>query len=166
MTDCSRGVEVCPSAASEVAARGAAGFTLIEILLAMLLFMAGVAGIYSLLSTGLGMQRSAMETARGTRSLEQIVWQLEQELSQGLHWDEGLGAWRDIEAAPFGEALFYSCRFAPEIGNERLGTLVASIAVAASEAGLASAEPVSYLLTPGPTAAAAVQEVRQRKNRP
>ncbi len=132
----------------------------------MLLFMAGVAGIYSLLSTGLGMQRSAMETARGTRSLEQIVWQLEQELSQGLHWDDGLGTWRDIEAEPFGEALFYSCRFAPEIGNERLGTLVAAIAVAASEAGLASAEPVDYLLTPGPTTAAAVQEVRQRKNKP
>ena len=132
----------------------------------MLIFMAGVAGIYSLLSTGLGMQRAGRETALGTRSLEQIVWQLEQELGQGLHWDEGLGTWTDIEAAPFSEALYYSCRFAPESGNERMGTLVAAIAVAASEAGLATAEPVSYLLTPGPTAAAAVQEVRQRKSRP
>ena len=154
------------TAASGPHGRRAAGFTLVEILLAMLIFMAGVTGIYSLLSTGLGMQRAGMETALGTRSLGQIVWQLEQELGQGLHWDEGLGSWRDIEAAPFGERLFYSCRFAAEIGNERMGTLVASIAVAASEAGLAAAEAVSYLLTPGLTAAAAVHKVRQRKSRP
>jgi hypothetical protein len=146
--------------------RRTSGFTLIEVLLSMLIFMAGVTGIYSLFSTALGMQRAGTETADLTRRLDELVWQLEQELGQGLHWDEDRGAWRDVESAAFGEGLFYSCRFSPEIGNEHAGTLVATIALARSEAGLAGAEAVSYVLTPGPTPAAAVRAVRQRKRRP
>lgn len=162
------GQDTAPQRRSPCRPRAAvpAGFTLIEVLLAMLIFIAGVSGVYGLLSTALGLQRSGLETAVATRALEGIVWQLEQELSQGLHWDDGLGLWRDIEAAPFAEGLFYSCRFSPEIGNERLGTLLASITVARSEAGLAGAEAVSYLLTPGPTAAAAVRGIRRRNSRP
>lgn len=146
--------------------RRTSGFTLIEVLLSMLIFMAGVAGIYGLLSTALGMQRAGTDTADLTRRLDELVWQLEQELGQGLHWDEGLGVWQDIESAAFGESLYYSCRFSPEIGNEQAGTLVATIALARTEGGLAGAEPVSYVLTPGPTPAAAVREARQRKSRP
>jgi len=115
--------------------RRTSGFTLIEVLLSMLIFMAGVTGIYSLFSTALGMQRAGTDTADLTRRLDELVWQLEQDLGQGLHWDEDRGAWRDVESAAFGEGLFYSCRFSPEIGNEHAGTLVATIALARSEAG-------------------------------
>ncbi|MFT7463238.1 MAG: type II secretory pathway pseudopilin PulG [Pseudohongiellaceae bacterium] len=143
-----------------------AGFTLIEILLAMLIFMAGVSGIYSLLSTALGMQRAGLELSESSRLLDQISWQLEQELSQGLHWDEEREAWEDISVQPLGEGLYYSCSFSSEIGNEREGSLLAVITVAGSEAGLGAAESVSYLLTPGHTAAAAVRALRQRNTQP
>jgi prepilin-type N-terminal cleavage/methylation domain-containing protein len=142
------------------------GFTLVEVLLAMLIFMAGVAGIYSLLSTALGMQRAGSDTADLTRRLDELVWQLERDLGQGLHWDEAEARWKDVESAAFGDGFLYSCRFSPEIGNERAGTLVATIAMARTEAGLAGAEPVSYVLTPGLTAADAVRSIRRRKNRP
>ena len=134
-----------------------AGFTLIEIMIAMFIFMAGVAGIYGLLSTALGLQRGGLETGRLSRRLDAVVFQLEQDLSDGVHWDAATEAWVDVEFGQLPDGTVFSAHFVPEQGNERLGTLLVELRLAGGRAALARASPVSYMLTPGPTPAAAAR---------
>jgi prepilin-type N-terminal cleavage/methylation domain-containing protein len=143
-----------------------AGFTLVEVLVAMFIFLAGVAGIYGLLSTALGMQREGMGTARLARRVEAVVHQLEQDLSAGLHWDESAGVWVDVPAGRLLDGTLFSARFVPELGNEQLGTLLVELRLAATETALSRAAPVSCVLTPGPTPAAAARESLRSRKRP
>ncbi|RKY19165.1 MAG: hypothetical protein DRQ55_11330 [Planctomycetota bacterium] len=137
--------------------RAQSGFTLMEVLLAMFIFLAGVGGIYGLLSTALGMQREGLGTARLARRVEAVVHQLEQDLSNGLHWDADEGLWVDVPLGSLPDGTLFSVVFAPEPGNERDGTLLVELRLAASEAALPRARPVSCVLTPGPTPAAAAR---------
>ena len=138
------------------------GFTLIEILLAMLVFMAGVAGIYGLLSTALGMQRQGLEASRVTRRLEQVVFRLERELGQGLHVDTAEDRWLDVEAGSLDDGTWFRVRFPTDAPSEAEGRVLVALSAAASRAGLDRARPVPYLLTPGPTTQEAVRAARER----
>lgn len=140
--------------------RAQGGFTLIEILFAMTIFMSGVAGVYALLSTSLGMQRESLELSRATRASEGIVQRLEREISQGLHFDRQQRTWTDIVLAQDGDGTYYSVAFVPETDNEAEGTLLAVVRIARRERDVPTARPVSHVLSPGPTFAEAVRIAR------
>lgn len=155
-----------PSLPAVRATRGRRGFTLIEILLAMMVFLAGVTGIYALLSTALGMQREGLDLSRATRSAEGVVHQLEQEISRGQHFDASAGTWTDVTAATLPDGTWYAVEFVPETGNEAEGTLLVNVRLARRERDLAGARPVSWVLTPGPTFADAVRAAQARQAPP
>lgn len=141
------------------------GFTLIEILLAMMVFLAGVTGIYALLSTALGMQREGLDLARATRGVEGLVHQLELELSHGQHFDPTLGSFTDIPVAQADDGTFYAVEFIPETDNEAEGTLLVRLRMARRERDLGTARPVSYVLTPGAEFADAVRAAQAASTR-
>ena len=139
------------------------GFTLIEILLATLIFLAGVSGVYALLSTGLSMQQDGLELGRLERRLDQLVHHIELELSAGLHFDADSGGWVPVEAARLPDGTWYSVDFVGEEDDSGEGTLLATIRVAGTEAGLRVARPVGHALTPGQTQAGAIRAWRARR---
>lgn len=146
------------------AARASAGFTLVEVLVAMFIFLAGAAGIYGLLSTALGMQREGLSGSRQGRRLDAVVLQLEQDLSRGMHWDAERSVWIDIPVGRLSDGTLFSARFVPETGNEAAGTLLVELRLAASQAALPRARPVSWVLSPGLTPAAAARAASQRRS--
>ena len=153
------------SARRPTASRPQRGFTLIEILLSMMIFLAGVTGIYALLSTALGMQREGLDLARATRGVEGLVQQLELELSRGEHFDATLGSYADISVGQMPDGTYYAVAFFPEADNEAEGTLLVRLRMAQRERDLATARPVSYVLTPGPEFADAVRAAQAAASR-
>lgn len=126
------------------------GFTLVEILLAMFIFLAGVAGIYGLLSTALALQREGLQQAASTRALEGLVHQLQQDLHAGLHWNREEETWIDMPAGTLPDGTRFSARFLGEAGALRQGLLRVELRLAASLAALSEATPVSYVVNPAP----------------
>jgi prepilin-type N-terminal cleavage/methylation domain-containing protein len=133
-----------------------AGFTLIEILVAMLVFLTGVAGLYALLSTGLSMQQDGLQIARSGRRMEAVVQRLQQDLSAGR-----LRA--DVVAAPLADGSWYRATFLPVPGDGTASLVPLEIRVAASRKALDDALPVTRLLSNGPTMAQAVRAWRAKR---
>jgi len=133
-----------------------AGFTLIEILVAMLVFLTGVAGIYALLSTGLSMQQDSLQMSRAGRHMEEVVQILQQRVSDGA---------LDVDV-PLGKLSDGTCYRVSLLGVEGMDVRDArlvEIRVAATEKGLDSAEPHTHLLAPGPSMKRAVEEWRAQR---
>ena len=132
------------------------GFTLIEILVAMLVFLTGVAGIYALLSTGLAMQQDSLQMSRAGRHMEEVVQLLQRQVSDGT-----------LDAdVPLGKLLDGTCYRVSLLGSEGMGdedARLVEIRVAATEKGLESAEPYTHLLGPGPSMARAIEEWRAQR---
>ena len=144
---------------------GEAGFTLVEILLALLLFLTGVSGLYALLSTGVGMQREGVAVGRGVRRLEAVVLRLQQEIAEGQHLDEDAGGWVDIPAARLEDGTVYSVDFVADPARPTRGPLRALVRLAGREEDLDLVPPVGFVLDPGPTLGHAVRSWR-RASRP
>jgi len=140
--------------------RSARGFTLIEILIAMMVFLAGIAGVLALFSTGLAMHRDGLAVSDGTRALDEVARRIEDEVRAGRNWDELNGRWRAIEAATLPDGRWWSASFTAEHGRARKGTLLVQVRVAASREGLASARPVPLVVEPAPDRALAIERYR------
>ena len=132
------------------------GFTLIEILVAMLVFLTGVAGIYALLSTGLSMQQDSLRMSRAGRHMEEVVQLLQRQVSDGT-----------LDAdVPLGKLSDGTCYRVSLLGSESVGdedARLVEIRVAATERGLVNAEPYTHLLGPGPSMARAIEEWRAQR---
>jgi prepilin-type N-terminal cleavage/methylation domain-containing protein len=133
-----------------------AGFTLIEILVAMLVFLSGVAGIYALLSTGLSMQQDGLAMSRAGRRLEAVVHVLSQELAEGALTG-------DVPAAQLADGTWFRMTDLSEAASGSQGARLVEIRVAGTERGLDHSPPFTYLLGPGPSMTQAVETWRSRR---
>ena len=132
------------------------GFTLIEILVAMLVFLTGVAGIYALLSTGLSMQQDGLEMSRAGRHVEEVVQLLQAQLEDG-----GLRA--DVQAATLADGTFYRMTYLAGQGGKSASARLVEIRVAGTQKGLDQAAAFPYVLGAGPSMAEAVRAWRARR---
>lgn len=147
------------------------GFTLIEILIALMVFMAGITGILALLSTGVVLHREGLDAARTPQLVEDVAAALQREVAAHALYDPVTRTWSDLragfdprtgrlvalEAVSADPALVaVAVDFVPEIGNERDGTLLAHIRIHPRTRGLDDAAALPFLLQPGPTVAAAL----------
>ena len=137
--------------------RGAQGFTLVEILLALMILVSGVAGIYGLLGTALGMQRRGLDRGHLVRRTEAVVHQLEQDIAAGLHYDRSAERWLSVVAGELSDGTLYRVELVPEQGREADGTLLARIQLGRRARDLPSAPVVSYVLSPGSALGPAVR---------
>ena len=127
--------------------RSRAGFTLIEVLVALMVFLAGVTGILALMTTALAMHRDGLVQARATRRLDDLVERARRLAAEGLLVDARTGEPSGLRAEKLEDGLWWDLRRLPARGEE--GPL-AELRVAGSEAGLAAAEPVLCVLPEGP----------------
>jgi Tfp pilus assembly protein PilW len=143
------------------ARRGPAGFTLIEILVALFIFMTGVLGVLALMTTGLALHRDGLQLARATRQLDGAGATLLRELAAGGH--RGAGGERvDVAPRRLPDGTWLSVRFHDAHGDE---PAVAELRLAGTAAGLASATPVRLVLPDGPPPAAEVARLRAARGR-
>jgi prepilin-type N-terminal cleavage/methylation domain-containing protein len=129
---------------------GTRGFTLIEILVAMMIFLTGRTGLLALMTTGLALHRDGLVLSRATADLDLITARIEREVAAGGHYDAAREAWVDVEAQALPDGTWYAVRFrTPGVDEPQ----VVDIRVAGSAKGLLAARPVPRALGGGPSAA-------------
>ncbi|MGQ0554237.1 MAG: type IV pilus modification PilV family protein [Planctomycetota bacterium] len=147
---------------SRPSARRERGFTLIEILVALTIFVTAIGGILALMTTALAMHRDGLAAARVSSALEGVVGQLALEVAAGEHRAESrlgaegrLGAesspgtessqasWRDIPPTKNPDGLWYQVQF--RVPAE--GGLLAEVKLAESQKALARAQAVTVPLS-------------------
>lgn len=138
------------------------GFTLIEILMAMMVFLAGITGLFALMSTALAMHRDGLTAGQAVRRVDRVADELARQLAQGRHWNEADQRWIDVEPEALPDGGVYSVDWRARADGE---TVLALISIAADRKGLAAARPVPVLLPTGPGAAQASERWRQRARR-
>ncbi|MHC5212255.1 MAG: type IV pilus modification PilV family protein [Planctomycetota bacterium] len=142
-------------------ARGARGFTLIEILVAMMIFLTGMTGLLALMTTGLALHRDGLVLSRATADLDGIAARIEREVAAGRHYDAEREAFVDVEAESLEGGTWYAVHFrTPGVDEPQ----VVEIRVAGSVKGLATARPVPRALGANPSAAA-IDRFRRRERR-
>lgn len=127
--------------------RAARGFTLIEILVALLIFVTGVSGVYALISTGLAMQRDGLQLSAANGRLDAVVRRLELELGEGRHVDPASGILQDVSDGRLPDGTLYRVQFLGS-SNADGGLILARLAVATGPAALARAPALEVVLTP------------------
>lgn len=143
------------------ARRARAGFTLIEILVALFIFMTGVLGVLALMTTGLALHRDGLQLARATRQLDGAAATLLRELAAGGHRGAG-GELVDVASRRLADGTWLAVRFRDAHGDE---PAVAELLLAGTAAGLASATPVRLVLPDGPPPAVALARLRAARGR-
>jgi prepilin-type N-terminal cleavage/methylation domain-containing protein len=139
------------------------GFTLIEVLVAMLVFVTGVTGLLALLVTALALHRDGLNLARATRDLDALRAEVCAEVAAGGHRDAAREAFVDVTAAEFPGGLRYSVHF---LAGDGVQPDRAELRLGASEAELRTAPPVVFVLPAGPPLGEAVGRWRARIVRP
>jgi prepilin-type N-terminal cleavage/methylation domain-containing protein len=133
------------------------GFTLVEILVAMTIFLAGMTGILALLSTALALHRDGLVAAQVARQLDAVAVRVEAQLAAGDHWNDDEERMVDVELANLPDGTTYAVRF---VSRGDGSTVVAWISAADQPARLARATPVPYLMSTEPDAARSVERYR------
>jgi prepilin-type N-terminal cleavage/methylation domain-containing protein len=140
-------------------ARTTRGFTLIEILVAMMIFLTGMTGLLALMTTGLALHRDGLVLARATADLDLIAARVEREVAAGMHWDAAREAWADVQAEQLPDGTWYAVHFrTPGVDEPQ----VVELRVAGSAKGLATARTVRRALG-GRLSAAQVAGFRERE---
>lgn len=124
----------------------AAGFTLIEILMALMVFLSGVVGLYALLTTGLALQGDGVELARATGRLDAVVYRLTQELAAGEH--RGEDGWLDVQDS-LADGTLYAVELRDAGEGPESGLVIARVRVASGPRQLVSAPVVEYVVFVG-----------------
>lgn len=143
--------------------RARAGFTLIEILVAMMIFLVGMTGVLALMSTALSLHRDGLVAGRTTRELDALPARLQAELSAGVHQDaDDAGRLVDVDLGRLDEGTVYSVQWVLQPDGEGV---LALVSVAGHENDLRRARPIPYLLTLAPRDEDAVDAWRARRTR-
>ncbi len=144
---------------ADTRASASRGFTLIEILVALLVFVTGVTGLLALLTTALAMHRDGLTLSRVTRDLDAVVAQVRREVAAGQHHDAEHDAFADVAATSLPDGTTYSVHFLPPRGDQ---PLLAELRVAGSSKELARSRPVTFAVPEGPPRSAEVLRYRTR----
>jgi len=141
--------------------RSTHGFTLIEILVAMMIFLTGMTGLLALMTTGLALHRDGLVLSRATADLDLIGARIEREVAAGGHYDAEREVWVDVEGEPLPDGTWYAVHFrTPGVDEPQ----IVELRVAGSVKGLATARPVPRALEGG-ASAATIARFRQRAGR-
>lgn len=128
--------------------RSQAGFSLVEILVAMMIFLVGIGGILALLGTGLSLHRDGLSLAAGVREIDEVARRLSADVESGVLWDAAEGVWLDVEPTRLPSGTWYDAALEPEVGNEREGSVLCWVRVAASARDLETTRPIPIVASP------------------
>ena len=142
--------------------RGARGFTLIEVLVALFVFLTGVTGILALMTTALSMHRDGLQVGRATRQMDDVAALVQRELSLGQHRGAD-GVPQDVAPRRLPDGTWFSVDWEPQRGEE---PPVAVIRMAGTQAGLKTARLLRVVMSDGPQVEQEAQRLRQARARP
>jgi len=143
-------------------ARRQRGFTLIEVLVALFVFLAAVTGILALMTTALELHRDGLQVARATRELEDVIAQVQREVAAGQHKGPE-GQLQEIQPWKLADGSWCSVSWEPVRGEE---PPIAAVRVATSQAALKTARPVRAVLADGPLPAQEAERLRTVRAHP
>jgi prepilin-type N-terminal cleavage/methylation domain-containing protein len=143
-------------------ARRQRGFTLIEVLVAMFVFLTGVTGILALMTTALALHREGLLVARASRQVDDVLAGVQREVSAAAALAPDGYVPVDVPARQLPDGTWMSVRFLPARGRE---PLVAEVRLAGSPAALAAARPLRAVLSTGPSAADEARRLRGARGR-
>lgn len=138
------------------------GFTLIEILVALMVFLAGVSGLLALLTTGMALHGQGLALSRAAAHLEEVGAEVQRQVAAGERWDAERQTYTDVEAAQLPDGTWYSAIFLPAQPDE---PLFAELRVAISRKGLAAATPVRRAFDPAVVDAESVRRFLEQARR-
>lgn len=133
------------------------GFTLIEILVALMVFLAGITGLLALLTSALAMHRDGLSLADATGRIPDVAAIVARQIAAGEHLDPATGLWNDVPPVTLADGTVYSVRFVAGLA----ATPVAELRVARSLKELPRARPVRVPLDLGPPAASVLERTRR-----
>jgi prepilin-type N-terminal cleavage/methylation domain-containing protein len=141
---------------------GSAGFTLIEVLVALFVFLTAVTGILALMTTALAMHRDGLQIASASRQLDDVVAQMRRELAAGKY--RGADGER-LPVAPFrlADGTWVSLGWEPAHGEE---PPIALLRVSGTQAGLKTASILRVVLSGGPLPADEAGRLQAARARP
>ncbi|HEX5009492.1 MAG TPA: prepilin-type N-terminal cleavage/methylation domain-containing protein [Planctomycetota bacterium] len=146
----------------EVGSRGARAFTLIEVLVALFVFLTGVTGILALMTTALALHREGLQAGRATRQIDDVIARVQREVAAGGHRAANGEDYADVPALRLPDGTWCAVHFLPPRGVE---PLVAEIRLAGTQAGLQPARPVRAVLAEGPAPDQEVLRLREARTR-
>jgi prepilin-type N-terminal cleavage/methylation domain-containing protein len=147
-------------------ARRQGGFTLIEVMAALVIFLSGVVGVIALFASGLALHRDATRKAHVALVADEVRGIVEARLAP-LTIEDGadLPVLTDVpvEGRP---GYFYSVEMAvdPELGAR--GGILAAVFVYARDLGRARGADFSVFVRPGERAGGAIRDILAGRNRP
>ncbi len=141
---------------------GARGFTLIEVLVAMFVFLTGVTGVLALMTTALALHREGLQVSRASRQLDDVLALVQREVAAELSREPAGAEPSAIAARRLPDGTWMAVRFLPARGEE---PLVAEIRLAGSQAALAAARPVRAVLATGRSPAEEARRLRLARGR-
>lgn len=144
-------------------ARSEAGFSLVEILVAMMIFLVGIGGILALLGTGLSLHRDGLSLAAGVREVDEIERRIAADVASGALWDEAEGGWQDVPPTRLPSGTWYDAALEPEIGNEREGSVLVFVRIGGRTRDLPSARPLPLVVDPLPGVVDGAARYRRRQ---
>jgi prepilin-type N-terminal cleavage/methylation domain-containing protein len=139
------------------------GFTLLEVLVAMMVFLVGIVGILGLFTAALGMHRDATRRARTAIASAEVQALIRAELDSIVDPNAEL---KPLVKVPIpGERnLFYSVTFSVDPARGVTGGVVADVHVFAMDAGRERGDSFTLYLRPRATPEALIRKAKKDRS--
>lgn len=139
------------------------GFTLLEVLVAMLVFLVGIVGVLGLFAAALGMHRDATRRARTAIASPEVQALIRAELDAIVDPNAEL---KPLVKVPIpGERnLFYSATFSVDPARGVSGGVVAAVSVFAMDAGRERGDSFTLYLRPRATPEALIRKAKKDRS--
>ncbi len=140
----------------------ARGFTLLEVLAALTVFLVGVVGILGLFATGLAIHRDATERQIRAQVTEEVRVRIEDRLRNAPNGEPDLSAVKDVPVEGR-QNVFYSVRFAvdPEApADAARGGVLATVEVYTKDAAKKHGESFTVFSRPNADPSALIRSVK------
>jgi|GEM_PF-2414009 len=131
-------------------AHGERGFTLLEVITALFIFLCGVVGIISLFTTALVLHKTSHDRTVTAFALEQAVSKVARMLDDGGLRDPSTGLLKALDKVPLDghPGFFFSATF-QESAEEGTDTILASIDISWRARGREMKETFAFCFRPG-----------------
>ena len=143
----------------------AGGFTLMEVVTAVFIFLLGIVGVISLFTAAAVFHKGASDRTRVSLALQQVICEIDDRLKRGAYRDAGgeLTSCREV-GIPGYERMGYEAEF-EETGRTGESMVIARVSVTWLERGKTKRETFDHVFRPGPALYDAIADFKADQRR-
>lgn len=144
--------------------RRAGGFTLAEVLVAVMVFLIGIVGIISLFAAAAVLHKGARDKTLSALAIQEVITQIRLDLESGAQRDEN-GNLKDVSEGrvPGYDRYRYEAEFF-ETGMPDQSMVLARIVLTWREKGRVRGEEFDYVFRPGPAFSRTVAQFNESRS--